>query len=119
PPTLSQILPRGDLPAPIAPQEWHFRQSIDYSVTANYSILDLAQRYKDQFLFNIYRMGANQIARGAQDHWTISEEDMERADSALKVAAGTATAGAGRGRGRGAADAPVGGDAAPPDAGGG
>ena len=23
-------LPRGDIPAPIAPQPWHFRQSIDY-----------------------------------------------------------------------------------------
>jgi hypothetical protein len=119
PVVLNQILPRGDLPAPIAPQEWHFRQSIDYSVTANYSILDLAQRYKDQFLFNIYRMGANQIARGTQDHWTISEEDMERADSVMRVAqAGTPTAGAGRGRGRGGADAPPAGDAGP-DAGGG
>ncbi len=103
PVTLSQILPRGDLPAPIAPQEWHFRQSIDYSVTANYSILDLASRYKDQFLFNIYRMGANQIARGSTDHWTITAEDMERADVAARAGA------AGRG-GRGAAAAPDMGD---------
>ena len=27
--------PSGDLPSPIAPQMWHFRQSIDYSMTAN------------------------------------------------------------------------------------
>ena len=100
--TLSQMLPRGDLPAPIAPQEWHMRQSIDYSVTANYSILDLASRYKDQFLFNIYRMGANQIARGSADHWTVSNEDMARADSAMKV--GSPAVAAGRG-GRGAAAA--------------
>ena len=40
-----QQLPRGDLPAPIAPQVWHFRQSIDYSMTANYAVLDFAQRY--------------------------------------------------------------------------
>lgn len=102
PVTLSQILPRGDLPSPIAPQEWHFRQSIDYSVTANYSILDLASRYKDQFLFNIYRMGANQIARGSADHWTISEEDLARADSAIKVAPGNAAAAGGRGGAGGA-----------------
>ena len=62
----SQILPRADLPAPIAPQAWQFRQSIDYSVTANYAVLDLASRYKDQFLYNIYKMGANQIARGSK-----------------------------------------------------
>ncbi|MBL0169617.1 MAG: peptidase [Gemmatimonadaceae bacterium] len=111
---LGQMLPRGDLPAPIAPQEWHFRQSIDYSVTANYSILDLASRYKDQFLFNIYRMGANQIARGSTDHWTISNEDMARADTAMRLGA-TGAAGGGRGGRGGAAGAPAGGDS--PDAG--
>src|SRR5207302_4824028 len=31
-------LPRGDLPYPIAPQEWHFRQSVDYSLTANWAV---------------------------------------------------------------------------------
>ena len=117
PVTLSQMLPRGDLPAPIAPQEWHFRQSIDYSVTANYSILDLASRYKDQFLFNIYRMGANQIARGSADHWTISNEDMVRADSAVKGATPVMAAAGGRGgRGGAAAAAPA---ALAPDLGGG
>ena len=80
PPVEGMILPRADLPAPIEPQVWHFRQSIDYSVTANYSVLDLASRYKDEFLYNIYKMGSNQIARGSQDHWTISEEDMARLD---------------------------------------
>ena len=82
PPVEGMILPRADLPAPIEPQVWHFRQSIDYSVTANYSVLDLASRYKDEFLYNIYKMGSNQIARGSQDHWTISEEDIARLDAA-------------------------------------
>ena len=35
-------LPSGDLPYPIAPQQWHFRQSIEYSVTANRAVLDVA-----------------------------------------------------------------------------
>src|ERR1051325_5831233 len=101
------MLPRGDLPAPIEPQPWHFRQSIDYSVTANYSILDLASRYKDQWLYNIWKMGSNQIERGSHDHWTISNEDIARVDSAVR---GSAPA-PGRG-GRGAvADVPLGGDA--------
>ena len=41
-----QQLPRNDIPAPVEPQIWHFRQSIDYSVTANYSIFDLGSRYR-------------------------------------------------------------------------
>jgi zinc carboxypeptidase len=108
PPTASQILPRADLPAPIEPQEWHFRQSIDYSVTANYAVLDLASRYKDQFLFNIYRMGANQIERGSRDHWTISNEDMARLQTAMTPPAPAAQPGGGRGgRGGGAPAATV------------
>ena len=35
-------LPRADVPNPIAPQPWHFRQSIEYSMTTNYAILDIA-----------------------------------------------------------------------------
>jgi hypothetical protein len=94
------ILPRGDIPAPIAPQTWRFRQSIDYSVTANYAVFDLASRYKDQFLFNVYRMGSNQIERGSRDHWTISNEDMERLRAMTGApAGGAAPAGGGRGGG--------------------
>ncbi len=113
------ILPRADIPAPIAPQEWHFRQSIDYSVTANYSVFDLASRYKDQFLYNIYKMGSNQIERGSRDHWTISNEDMERLRTTVAAANPAGAAGGGRGGGRGGAP-PAGGDTpdAPAQAGG-
>ena len=65
-----RLLPKGDLPAPIAPQTWHFRQSIDYSITANYAVLDFAQRYRETLLYNIYLMGRNAIRRGSTDHWT-------------------------------------------------
>ena len=110
PATVTQILPRADLPAPIEPQEWHFRQSIDYSVTANYAVLDLASRFKDDFLYNIYKMGSNQIERGSRDHWTISNEDMARLQTAMAPPAPAAAAGGGlggRGGGRGAARAPT------------
>jgi hypothetical protein len=115
----NMILPRGDLPAPIAPQPWHFRQSIDYSVTANYAVFDLASRYRDQLLFNIYKMGANQIERGSRDHWTVSNEDMARLQAALPAAAPGAGAGRGGGGRGGGAQAPAGGDTPDAPAGGG
>jgi len=68
--TPDKLLPRNDLPFPIQPQEWHFRQSIDYELTANYSVLDIASRHREQFLYNIYQMGRDSIKRGSQDHWT-------------------------------------------------
>jgi hypothetical protein len=65
-----KLLPKGDLPFPVHPREWHFRQSVDYSVTANYSVLDIASRHREQFLYNIYQMGRNNIAKGSRDSWT-------------------------------------------------
>jgi hypothetical protein len=65
-------VPSADLPFPIAPQRWRFRQSIEYSVTANRAVLDAASRYRETLLFNIYRMGKNSIQRGSQDSWTFS-----------------------------------------------
>ena len=47
-------LPTGDWPMPIAPQEWHYRQSIDYEMTNNRAIVDYASRYRETFLYNIY-----------------------------------------------------------------
>ena len=64
-------LPRGDLPMPIPPQKWHFRQSVDYSLTANRAVLDVASKYREELLLNIYRMGRNSIERGNRDSWTV------------------------------------------------
>ena len=65
-------LPRADYLAPIAPQTWHFRQSVDYSVTANKAVLDYASRHREQLLYNIWLMGHNAIERGNRDSWTIT-----------------------------------------------
>jgi hypothetical protein len=65
-------LPSADLPLPIAPQRWTFRQSIDYSVTANRAVIDAASRNREALLFGIYRMGKNSIERGNRDSWTVS-----------------------------------------------
>ncbi|SFE91794.1 M14 family metallopeptidase [Spirosoma endophyticum] len=66
-----RLVPNVNTPFPVTPQKWHFKQSIDYSVSLNYAVLDYAARQHDQMLFNIYRMGKNSIERGSQDNWTL------------------------------------------------
>ena len=61
----------ADLPFPIEPQKWHFRQSIDYSITANWAVLDVASRNREIFLYNIYKMGKDSIDKGSKDTWTM------------------------------------------------
>src|SRR5471030_815154 len=86
-------LPQGDWPMPIAPGVWHYRQSIDYEITNNRAILDLASRYRETFLFNIWRMGMNAIEKGGKDYWTVSPKRI----AALEAAAAASPAPAGRG----------------------
>ncbi|HEX9564859.1 MAG TPA: M14 metallopeptidase family protein [Gemmatimonadaceae bacterium] len=97
-------LPRGDLPAPITPQRWHFRQSIDYSVTANYALFDIASRRREDMLFNTYKMGKNAIERGNTDTWTNTPREVAVLDARLSAARQGAAGGrAGGGGGRGGA----------------
>ena len=63
-------MPHGDLPLPVEPGIWHFRQSIEYSQTANWAVLDYASRNSDHLLYNIWQMGTNSIERGNIDTWT-------------------------------------------------
>jgi len=72
-----RMLPNADMPYPITPQTWHFRQSIDYSITANWAVLDLVARMKDTFLFRMYKMGKNSIDRGNRDSWTFTPHEIE------------------------------------------
>ena len=65
-------IPTRDLPYPIAPQEWRFKQSVDYSMSFNRAVIDYAARNREHLLFNIYRMAKRAIDRGSADTWTPS-----------------------------------------------
>jgi Zinc carboxypeptidase len=69
---IERQIPNRDLPYPIAPQEWRFKQSIDYSVSFNRAVIDYAARNREHLLYNIYKMGRRAIERGSQDTWTPS-----------------------------------------------
>jgi hypothetical protein len=69
-----RLLPSGNLPFPIMPQKWHFRQSLAYELTANRAVMDVASRHREQFLFNSWQMGRNSIERGSRDTWTLTPD---------------------------------------------
>jgi hypothetical protein len=81
-----RLIPSSKNPMPIKPQKWHFRQSIDYSLTANYAVLNYAARHGDELLMNMYRMGQNSIERGSRDHWTVSPARIDAMIAAEKAA---------------------------------
>ena len=74
----SRLLPSSDTPNPIIPQRWYFRQSIDYSVSMNYAVMNYAARHADEMLFNIYRMGRNSIEKGQKDTWGLSPNKVDK-----------------------------------------
>jgi len=77
-------LPGSDLLAPIAPQRWHMRQSIEYSFTANMATLDYAARNRTQVLWNRYAMGRDAILAGSRDSWLPSPTRVALAQEALE-----------------------------------
>lgn len=87
-----RLLPNGATPNPVFPQEWHFLRSIDYSVSLNYAILDYTSRFRNEILFNIYRMGKNSIERGSGDHWTVTPKTIDAIKIGNNISeAGTST----------------------------
>jgi hypothetical protein len=84
-----RLIPSGSTPFPVTPRKWFFRQSIDYSVSLNYAVLDYASRYRDELLFNIYEMGRNSIQRGSEDYWTLSPKRIDQINQLSAAAAAT------------------------------
>jgi hypothetical protein len=101
-----RVQPSSDLPLPIEPQEWHFRQSVDYSVTANRAVFDIASKRGEDFLFAMYQMAKRAIEKGSTDTWTDTPADIALATAALSDGdQGGRGGGFGGGRGaRGSAD---------------
>ena len=80
-----RLIPNSGTPFPITPQKWYFRNSIDYSVSLNYAVLNYASRYKEELLLNIYRMGRNSIEAGNKDSWTLYPKRADAVAELLKT----------------------------------
>lgn len=79
-----RLLPNSATPFPITPQKWLYQQSIDYSVSLNYAVLDHAARNSEHLLYNIYLMGKNSIEKGNRNNWTLSPSLIDSVSSAAK-----------------------------------
>ena len=80
----SRLIPNTATPNPVTPQRWLFKQSIDYSVSLNYAVLDFASRNREHLLYNIYKMGKNSIDRGNTNTWSLSPKKVEAINVAFK-----------------------------------
>ncbi|GAB2625201.1 M14 family metallopeptidase [Belliella aquatica] len=73
-----RLVPNANTPFPVTPQEtWRYQQSIDYSVSLNYAVLDYAARNSDHLLYNMYSMAKGSVQRGSQDYWTPFPKKVE------------------------------------------
>lgn len=80
-----RLLPNSNTPFPVTPQKtWRFQQSIDYSVSMNFAVLDYAARNSDHLLYNIYVMGKGSIERGSDDYWTPFPKKIEAIKTAYE-----------------------------------
>ena len=80
----SRLIPNSATPNPVTPQKWFFKNSIDYSISLNYAVLDYAVRNREHLLYNIYKMGKNSIEAGNTDHWTLSPKRIEAINAAVR-----------------------------------
>jgi hypothetical protein len=81
----SRLIPNSGTPFPIQPQKWYFKNSIDYSISLNYAVLNYASRYKDELLLNIYKMGRNSINAGNKDTWTLNPKKSDALTELIKA----------------------------------
>jgi len=94
-----RLLPSSGMYFPPPPQPWHYHQTIEYLMTANYAVMSYAARNRDDVLFNMYRMAKNSIDRGSADYWTIYPKRVEAMkeefanDAAAQAAQGPARTG--------------------------
>ena len=75
-------LPHNDLPAPVPPQTWHYRQSIDYDMQLNRAVLDYASKNRERLLLDMWRKGMRQIERGREDSWTPTPDRIAAVEKA-------------------------------------
>jgi hypothetical protein len=67
PENMRDLRPRSLYSSPWPPGLWRLRDAVDYMETASFSVLEYASKYKESLLFDRYKAGVDQIARGRHE----------------------------------------------------
>ena len=81
----SRQLSNQDELYPVAPQIWHFKQTVEYVKTMNRAVMDYASKNREDLLYNRYLMGRNSLKRAAEDNWTVTPERVAAVMAASKA----------------------------------
>lgn len=72
-------------PSPYLGGEWHMRQSCDYMVTTSMAVLDLGAERREQWLYDIYRMGREAVAANIDETFIIPADQWDTGAAAKLV----------------------------------
>jgi len=61
------LAPKAHYPNPWKGGWWRIGDAVDYCFTASKAVLDVAAKYKERFLLNIYLMGKRAIEKGSKE----------------------------------------------------
>lgn len=68
---VSTRVPSADYPSPYEGGRWTQRDSCEYMLTASMAVLDVASRHREEWLYDIYRMGRDAIRAGAGEAFLV------------------------------------------------
>lgn len=64
-------------PSPWRGGEWHLRDSCDYMTTASYGMLEVAAEKPEEFLYDIYQLGRDAIAKGEDETYVLPADQVD------------------------------------------
>ncbi len=81
----STLEPSTYYPSPYLGGEWHLSDTCDYMLTASMAVLEIGASRREEWLYDIYRMGRDQIRAGADELYVIPAEQWDEPTAAKLV----------------------------------
>jgi hypothetical protein len=72
-------------PNPFRGGTWRFRDSCSYMMTGSMAVLDIGAKRKEEWLYDIYRMGRDAIEKGASESYVIGADQWDPGTAAKLV----------------------------------